>query len=435
MGLSKDFQKYCDAIKLGNRENMEDTAGEIAKKLNSYYYNLKQDDSSHMYIVGSVGRNTAIKGSSDLDLLFDLPDDVYKKYDNYESNGQSELLQEIKDVIKERYPKTKMRGDGQVVVIEFTKYTVELVPGFRQTDDRFKYPNTHDGGAWVYTDPLPEQEECKKSNDKSNGSYYDFCHIIRAWKNCVGFELGGLLIDTLVYNHFKEKEFYPSVTYDEYMTVLKNVFTYLKNCNEDQEYWLAVGSNQHVYNNGDGAFVSKAKKALKHINDAEEEKKDINTVLRELLGNDFPKSSSTNLQHSIHPERTYRDTEQFIEKMMPVDIRYRLSIDCRVSQNGWRDFLLSTFRIGRDYLRKDRKLDFFIAATNCPRPFDIYWKVRNIGAEAERRDEIRGQITRTNRDHHNEHTTFQGNHYVECFLVKNGVCVARDRIEVPIGTI
>lgn len=44
-----------------------------------------------------------------------------------------------------------MKGDGQVVVISFTKYKVELVPGFKQTDDRFKYPNSNDGGSWKYT--------------------------------------------------------------------------------------------------------------------------------------------------------------------------------------------------------------------------------------------------------------------------------------------
>ena len=68
---------------------MENTAGEIAKKLNKYYYELDGDSSTHLYIVGSVGRQTAIKGSSDLDILFDLPQSVYTKFNNYDSNGQS----------------------------------------------------------------------------------------------------------------------------------------------------------------------------------------------------------------------------------------------------------------------------------------------------------------------------------------------------------
>ena len=31
-----------------------------------------------------------------------------------------------------------------------------------------------------------------------------------------------------------------------------------------------------------------------------------------------------------------------------------------------------------------------------------------------------------------EESTFGGEHYVECYIVKNGVCVAKDKINVPI---
>ena len=48
---------------------------------------------------------------------------------------------------------------------------------------------------------------------------------------------------------------------------------------------------------------------------------------------------------------------------------------------------------------------------------------------------VRGNIVKESGAHHIENTEFEGEHYVECFLVKNNVCVARDRIEVPIGTL
>lgn len=119
MSLAKDFESICADIQLDNLDDMESTAGEIAKKLNSHYYELSGDLVSYMYIVGSVGRNTAIARSSNLDLLFDLPDIIYDKYDDYDSNGQSSLLQDVKNVLKERYPNTDISEDGQVVVIEY----------------------------------------------------------------------------------------------------------------------------------------------------------------------------------------------------------------------------------------------------------------------------------------------------------------------------
>ena len=84
-------------------------------------------------------------------------------------------------------------------------------------------------------------------------------------------------------------------------------------------------------------------------------------------------------------------------------------------------------------MRHNKNLDFFIARCDVPSPFSIYWKVRNVGEIAERKKQVRGQIIKTDKEHQREHTNFYGPHFVECYIVKNGVCVARDRIDVPIG--
>lgn len=422
---------------------MKNTAGEIAKKLNNHYYGSSGDTDSHMYIVGSVGRKTAIKGSSDLDLLFDLPDEVYKQYDNYESNGQSALLQDVKDVLLERYPNTDIGGDGQVVVIAFKKYTVELVPGFRQSDDKFKFPDTHVGGTWKYTEPLSEQAECYNCNVSSNGIYYDFCHILRSWKNKIGFKIGGLLIDTLTYNFFKDNNWFSESSSSDYLQILTDLFKYLKNQDHSQKYWFAMGSNQQVSNSDNGAFVAKAEKAYKKLDGTTDSTPEINDTLRELLGNDFPKSaaadgnkSNSDFKESFAASKYKRgsNTEQFIEELVPVDVRYNLRIDCEVKHIGWRSFSLRNFLSHKNgLLCHNMKLRFFIVNTDCPTPYDIYWKVRNVGDEAIRRNMIRGQIEKTNRKERFEHTDFAGAHFVECYLVKNGVCVAKDHINVPIG--
>lgn len=45
---------------------------------------------------------------------------------------------------------------------------------------------------------------------------------------------------------------------------------------------------------------------------------------------------------------------------------------------------------------------------------------------------IRREIVKTNDIYHLEYTDFRGEHFVECYIVRNGVCVARNRIDVPI---
>lgn len=140
------------------------------------------------------------------------------------------------------------------------------------------------------------------------------------------------------------------------------------------------------------------------------------------------------VERSSYQQVSFRNTEQFIREMFTVRELYRLRINCKVSQNGWRDFYLNDFLKSGGYLRRNKSLDFFIESTNCPPPYDIYWKVRNVGYVAEERDCIRGEIKRGNA-HHKESTDFYGEHFVECYLVKNGVCVAQDRIDVPIGNL
>ena len=83
-----------------------------------------------------------------------------------------------------------------------------------------------------------------------------------------------------------------------------------------------------------------------------------------------------------------------------------------------------------------RHLEFYIEFTNVPKPYEVKWKVLNIGAEAERRNCVRGQIISSNREQEKrvENSDFWGDHYVECYIIKDESVVARNRISVPIST-
>ena len=72
----------------------------IKNKLDGHYYG--GDTKGSIVIVGSVGRLTAITKTSDYDVLYILPNEVLKRFNKYEGNGQSALLQEVKNIIKER---------------------------------------------------------------------------------------------------------------------------------------------------------------------------------------------------------------------------------------------------------------------------------------------------------------------------------------------
>ncbi len=131
--------------------------------------------------------------------------------------------------------------------------------------------------------------------------------------------------------------------------------------------------------------------------------------------------------------RSFNDTEQFIEDMFPVHIKYSCSVSCKINGDGWTDTPLRDF-LGRfkRYIPHHFTVKCAVTYTDCPGIYSVYWKVKNVGPEAERQNCLRGQIEERGKAI-NEPTSFFGNHYIECYIVQNNVCVARTRVDVPIG--
>lgn len=139
---------------------------------------------------------------------------------------------------------------------------------------------------------------------------------------------------------------------------------------------------------------------------------------------------STLIIKSVH---SFSDTEQFIEDLYPVKLSYSCRISCHVSGDGWRPKPLSEFlSLLRRYLPHNFEIRCVMEYTNCPPPYKIFWKVKNVGPEAERRNQLRGQIVEEGKSIV-EHSRFFGNHYIECYIIKNEVCVAKTRVDIPIG--
>lgn len=431
MGIENAFAEFIDDLQDIDMEDKDKRMKRITKKLNKVYYNGNESEEENFILVGSLGRHTAIKGVSDVDIAFVLPNSIYKKYNDRKNNGQSELLQDIKKTLSELASRTIVRGDGQVVVLEFSNYTVELCPYFYKDENTYIYPNSNNGGSWKTTQPILEITESEKMMDETHNNYQAVCNLTRAWKNKVGFKFGGLLIDTLVCNFFNSHSDYKNSEYYDYPQLLKDFFYYLKNLNKDQNYWLALGSNQKVYNK-DGQFVSKAKKAYDKIIDVENNSIEMHEKMKELLGSKFPNQIEERVHKSLSEDYNFDDTEEYIEGQYPVDIRYNMEIKCDVDQDGWRKTPLRKLK----FLHANKKLEFSIEVPEeVKEPYEVKWKVKNIGSLAREKNMIRGQIIDGNRDKHThtETTQFKGPHFVEAYIILNNTVVAKDRISVPIN--
>ncbi len=426
------FAKFRANIAVSNAGDIATSYANISTRLNKDFWDL-DSNTAHRRQVGSYGRGTAIYGISDLDMVFELPWAMYEQYRKREGNGPSQLLQAVRQSLLARYPRTEIKGDGQVVVVSFGSYVVEVLPGFwEEASDGYRFPDANDCGSWRLCKPIKEMEAVDARSARTHRNYKHVCKMLRAWKNSNGVNMGGLLIDTIVYNFFTQDARYDAATYASYGDLMVSVFSFMGGL-EHQDYWAAPGSGQRVHSSG--RFQSKAKRAAAKCVEAKAaEKEERKTRLyREVFGRSFPSASQVAKTTIDAVESARYTTEEFIEDRYPVDIRYDFRIDSEVSAGGERGERLRMLAKSFPWLPVGRSLDFFVERCDVPRPYALYWKVRNVGPEAERRG-IRGQLLiDEGRERRSEKTSFHGDHYVEAYVVKDGVCVARSKVDVRIN--
>lgn len=149
------------------------------------------------------------------------------------------------------------------------------------------------------------------------------------------------------------------------------------------------------------------------------------------------------LYENIHKEHIngkkvqgFVDTEEFIDDKYRIDERYYVVIDCKVSAKGFSPIPISKYLENRaqydKYIPHNFSIRCKIGNTDCHSYDKVLWKVLNVGDEAERRNDIRGQIRYRGKEI-TEYSRFFGHHYIECYLIKENRCVAIGHVNIPIG--
>lgn len=429
MTLSKSFSEFLDNLKIDNADNISKRYREITKKLNKTFRNTDSETDNCLQ-VGSFGRHTGIKGISDLDMLYIMPDCKWEKYKKYPGL----LLRDTKDALVDRYPQTTIKVDRLVVDVFFNDFTFEVQPVFEEKDGdeiNYKFPDTK-YDDYRTTKPRQELEEMRYFEQDHGKTLRRLCKMMRAWKDHVGLKMGGLLLDTLAHRFLSNHSEYDFAVFYDFPKLCQDFFEFLKD-EPKQDHYQALGSGQDVKVHK--PFQSKAKKAYKKATEAidEESEETRNDLWRSIFGKQFPKSDDTESTNRSQYGFSYSDPEEFIEDKYPIDIKYDLTLDCEVKRDGFREARLSIILLAEQRVARVRSLDFSFT-TDTPMPYNVRWKVKNVGNEAKRRNCLRGEIIMSNRNYFERHETadFRGPHYVECYIIKDNKVVARDRIDVPI---
>ena len=170
MSVAEDFQNFKAAYVI--RQEIMDSISyrykRITRQLNTDFWST-QSETAHSWYIGSYGRDTAARNVSDIDIYFQLPVNLYTQYNSYQSNGQSALLQAVRDAIRNTYPTIGLKGDGQVVTIFFSDgITFEVLPGFANPSGSVTFPDSNEGGSWKVCDPQAELTAFSSRNRETN---------------------------------------------------------------------------------------------------------------------------------------------------------------------------------------------------------------------------------------------------------------------------
>lgn len=208
------FQAFLENLKIteDQAQDGETKHRGVVSCLNKAYWN-SSDETGNRILIGSWGKYTRVRPPRDIDILFVLPVAVYWRFQQRTGNQQSQLLQEVKGWLQATYPQTDMRGDGQVVVVPFNSYKIEVAPAFPREGGGYLICDTNDGGRYKHVDPMAEIAALDAADTRHNGNVRKLTRILKQWQRHCHVPIKSFQIEALV------MELLPQLTYggnDEY---------------------------------------------------------------------------------------------------------------------------------------------------------------------------------------------------------------------------
>lgn len=145
------------------------------------------------FLTGSYSRHTMIAplNEADIDIFTVLHSDYYK------ADGQANLLDKVKTVLKKTYPRTPdISRNGQAVTIQFTDFAVDVVPSFHRQGGGYLIPNSA-RQTWIATDPKKHVDIMSDANSKHNGDLVPLIKMIKCWNRNIDRDFHSFHLEVL----------------------------------------------------------------------------------------------------------------------------------------------------------------------------------------------------------------------------------------------
>ena len=399
--------------------------------------------------IGSYPRFTAITPLHDLDILYVLG--------SWNPNSQSpkDVLDKLHAQIKGEYKNptglaTNIKKQTHSVTVSYSNsteivFSVDIVPAFtffrnEFGDDKFMVPEIvrvkagaprmkfyeslqeqHMNMGWVHTDPKGYIEIAKRTN-KQNSDFRKSVKVIKSWKGNLKMKDKNLALKSFHLEQVIAQQFQNNNNWEIFDSVF-NFFYELPNIIERPQILDRADSSRYIdeYLNG---LTDEQKGKIKQARDC---------ALVKLENADEYTSAKSILEPCFYNRAA---SEKFLfDDAIPVltecdESTFQIDGDIK-KRGGFRHGWLSAFS---NKVAKESEIYFQIRkGEGVVRDYTL-WKVQNDknSSEVLGDDCVRGEISKDSTRNVPESTQYKGNHYVECFAIKNNKCIARSKSNVII---
>lgn len=441
-----NFDKFIENIELGTKQTdrFDSAIGSLTDFI-SDTYNIPKVD---IFVQGSYANGTAVKpapslkdGEYDVDLVAmtadqgNSADGVFNDLENsLKSHG---FYSSIIDDSSPTAPCVRLRyADDEV-----GGFHVDLVPARMCMTAPIEIPMRDN--TWRESAPKEYTQWCKDQGD-------DFARLVKIFKRWrdenqnVSKAVKSILLQVLTANNLVIDTESDAISFtstligiedfllehEDTVPMINNPVLESENLSDRWELQDYVDFKECLME-----AVGIAKQALD-----EQDNKHSSELWRQLFGESFPTdedkvidiaSAKIKLGPILHQEAP--------EDMWQMDLKYYVNV--AAEYEGYFEKIIhfarkpynktlkipvrrKPFQLGT-VLNKHLDL-YYDISTNAPGPYDIYWQVVNTGKDVLSLKEARGDIDIEKiSTPHKESSLYAGIHWIECFIVKNNVCVAR----------
>lgn len=443
MSQSSDFKNFLnDKVNLNqNRLNL------LSQHVSAIENFLTKDEVFSVYVSevvpqGSFAHGTIIKpvGNKEFDA------DILVPLDAVDGWAACDYVQKLYEAFgRSATYKTMRSRKKRCVTINYTgDFHIDVVPFV--TKDGATYVTNRKTDQFELAAPDEFTEWLEGKNRITNGNLVKVVRILKYLRDHkTRYTVPSVTLTAALAHHVSDST--KLVTPDAYKNVANTLRTLADELSRqiaahpsDPPYIADAGTGQNLadrwqsdnYQTFRARFTSYAQKIGEACDESDYD--EAVKVWRDLFGPNFGTvSESASLTASASTKPLVPDTERFLDRDFNIpeslNSSYRFkTVGYMVPRKGFRDGPLP--RRG-DRVGKHRSLKFKIEGSNIPRPYEVYWKIRNNGEEAKEAHSLRGDIHKDDGSQSwTERTLYIGHHYVEAMVVKDGVCVAKSRQDV-----